>query len=106
MAARTASGAIVRAPAAGMVEYAGALRGWNGVVILDVGGGVHLVLAGLDDLASAAGRSVRAGQTLGAMAQRGVAPPELYMELRKDGEVQDPARLLRSAPLARGGRRE
>ncbi len=102
---RTAPGAIVRAPAAGIVEYAGALKGWDGVVILDVGGGVHLVLAGLDDLASAAGRSVRAGQTLGAMARRGAGPPELYMELRKDGEVQDPARLLRSAPLARAGRR-
>ena len=97
---RTAPGAIVRAPADGMVEYAGGLKGWDGVVILDVGGGLHVVLAGLDNLAAAAGRPVHAGQTLGAMAQRGAAPPELYMELRRDGEPEDPARLLRSAALA------
>ena len=99
---RTAPGAIVRSPAAGMVEYAGPLKGWDGVLILDVGGGLHLVLAGLDNLAATAGRSVGAGQTLGAMARRGSGPPELYMELRRDGELQDPTRLLRSPALERG----
>ena len=102
---RTTPGALVRAPAAGVVEYAGALKGWDGVVILDVGGGVHLVLAGLDTFAATAGRSVHAGQTLGAMAARGSGPPELYMELRKDGEPEDPGRLLRSPALAPGGGR-
>ncbi len=103
---RTSAGAVVRAPAAGLVEYAGALKGWGGVMILDLGGGYHLVLAGLDRMAATTGRPVEAGQAVGAMAERSLGQPELYMELRKEGEPQDPARWLRTAPLAQtAGRR-
>ena len=103
---RTAPGALVRAPAAGVVEYSGALKGWGGVLILNVGGGYHLVLAGLDRMVPAAGRPVAAGQSVGGMADHGQAAPELYMELRKDGAPLNPAPWLRSPPLApAGGRR-
>ena len=97
---RTAAGAAVRAPAGGVVEYSGPLKGWGGVLILNVGGGYHLVLAGLDRIATASGRSVDAGQTIGAMPQGGT--PELYLEVRRDGapQPQDPARWFRSPPLA------
>ena len=100
---RTAPGAPVRAPAAGVVEYSGALKGWGGVLILNVGGGYHLVLAGLDRMMLAAGRQVAAGQTVGGMADHGQAAPELYMELRKDGAPLNPAPWLRSPPLAPAG---
>ncbi len=100
---RTAAGAQVRAPAAGVVEYSGPLKGWGGVLILNVGGGYHLVLAGLDRIETAAGRQVTGGQALGAMAAAGRAAPELYMEVRKDGAAQNPARWLRSATTAGRG---
>jgi murein hydrolase activator len=97
---RTDPGAAVRAPAAAIVEYSGPLKGWGGVLILNVGGGYHLVLAGLDRMATAPGRSVDAGQTIGAMPQGGT--PELYLEVRRDGapQPQDPARWFRSPPHA------
>jgi septal ring factor EnvC (AmiA/AmiB activator) len=96
-------GAQVRAPAAGLVEYAGPLRGWGEVVIMDVGGGYRLVLAGLGRSAAGAGQPVRAGQVVGAMATS--SSPELYLELRKNGTPQDPQRLLRASPLAHGAGR-
>lgn len=88
-------GAYVRAPAAGVVEYAGAVKGWGAVVILGVGGDLHVVLAGIDELATAPGRLVDAGQLLGRLAPRAAAKPELYLEVRKGGAPQDPSRWLR-----------
>ena len=95
---RTALGAPVRAPAGGIVEYSGALKGWGGILILNVGGGYHLVLAGLDKITAQAGRPVTAGQTLGAMGSAPGAAPELYLELRKDGAPTNPDRWFR-API-------
>ena len=99
---RTASGAQVRAPAGGVVEYSGPLKGWGGVLILNVGGGYDLVLAGLDRISATTGRPVRAGQTLGAMAQG--SAPELYLELRRQGSPVDPARWFSPESLASNGR--
>ena len=95
---RTAAGAAVRAPAGGIVEYSGPLKSWGGVLILNVGGGYHLVLAGLDRITTATGRPVQAGQTLGAMASG--AAPELYLELRKQGVPTNPERWFGSQSLA------
>ena len=99
---RTPPGAEVRAPGGGVVEYSGALKGWGGVLIVNVGGGYHLVLAGLDRIGTPVGRTVRAGEAVGAMAAS--ATPELYLEMRRDGAPQDPARWLR-IPLATQARR-
>ena len=80
-----------------MVEYAGPVKGWSQVVVINLGGGWRVVLAGLERTATAQGRSVAPGEPLGLMAkggQGGGASPELYMELRKDGQVTDPARRL------------
>ncbi len=93
---RAAAGAQVRSPAAGVVEYSGALKGWGGVLILNAGGGYHLVLAGLDRVATAAGRQVSVGELIGGMADHAASPPELYLEVRKDGAPLDPARWIRS----------
>ncbi|MEI9964445.1 MAG: peptidoglycan DD-metalloendopeptidase family protein [Caulobacteraceae bacterium] len=68
-------------------------------MILGIGGGYHLVLAGLDRVEGPAGRTVAAGEPLGAMAAEAASPPELYLEVRKDGAPQDPGRWLK----ARGG---
>ena len=99
---RTGAGALVRAPAGGVVEYSGPLKGWGGVLILNVGGGYDLVLAGLDRITAATGRPVRSGQTLGAMSQG--SGPELYLELRRQGAPVDPARWFSPEALAANGR--
>ena len=58
---RTADNAPVVAPAQGVVEYAGPLKGWNVVAILRLGGGYHVVLAGLEQVDRGTGPDDRSG---------------------------------------------
>lgn len=76
-----------RAPASGRVLHAGPLRGWGEVVILDIGPGWRVVVAGLDALEVAEGQTVADGQPLG----RTEADGEIYMELRREEQPVDPA---------------
>ena len=97
---RTGPGAAVRAPAGGVVEYSGALKGWGGVLVLNVGGGYHLVLAGLDRITAQSGRPVRAGQPLGSMAEGAGGSPELYLEMRKELTPTNPGRWFAGQTLS------
>jgi len=97
----TQSAAIVTAPADGSVLYAGPFRSYGQLLILDAGGGYHVVLAGMSRISVSAGQSVIAGEPIGAMGEARVASasasgdanrtPELYVEFRKDGKPVDPA---------------
>jgi septal ring factor EnvC (AmiA/AmiB activator) len=100
---RTAGSANVVAPAQGVVDYAGPLKAWNVVVIMRLGGGYHLVLAGLDAAQVAPGQSVKEGQLVGRMGGSDASPPELYFEIRKNGAPIDPSHWLKApeAPLLR-----
>ncbi len=98
---RTQSGAIVTAPAAGMVLYAGPFRSYGQLLILNPGGGYHIVLAGMDRLNVSLGQTVLAGEPVGVMGEARLASiaasttgsmPELYVEFRKDGKPIDPRR--------------
>jgi septal ring factor EnvC (AmiA/AmiB activator) len=97
---RTADNAAVVAPAQGVVEYAGPLKGWSVVAILRLGGGFHIVLAGLDQVTVGPGQMVGQGQAIGRMGKREQGPPELYLEIRRGGATIDPARWLK-APTAK-----
>lgn len=97
---RTAEGAEVLSPAAARVDYVGPLKGYGLVVILTPSSPYHVVLAGLDEAASGAGRTVAAGEPIGRMAGGGT--PELYLEVRQAGRPVDPARWL--AARASSGR--
>ena len=96
---RPPAGSQVVAPAQALVDYAGPLKGWGLVLILRLGGGYHLVLAGLETALTAPGRTVVAGQPVGRMAGAGAGgpPSELYFELRKNGAPVDPARWLKAS---------
>jgi septal ring factor EnvC (AmiA/AmiB activator) len=94
---RTAGAAQVLAPADARVEYVGPLKGYGLVVILRPSDAYHVVLAGLDQAASGAGRSVAAGEPIGRMANESDAPRELYFEVRRNGEPVDPARWLQAS---------
>lgn len=99
---RAAPSAPVLSPAAGRVEYAGPLKGWGTVVILRLGGGWRVVLAGLEGVGVDVGRQVAAGEPLGRMGpgapppRPGASPtaPELYLEVRNQANPVDPARWL------------
>ena len=98
---QTQSGAIVTAPADGNVLFAGRFRSYGQLLILDAGGGYHIVLAGMGNLSVAQGQNVLAGEPVGAMGERRVASavalgdpseqPELFIEFRKDKKPVDPA---------------
>lgn len=98
---RTQSGAIVTAPSDATVLYAGPFRSYGQLLILDAGGGYHVVLAGLGRISVSQGQPVLAGEPVGAMAETRVASasavgsvnaqPELYIEFRKDQKPVDPA---------------
>jgi murein hydrolase activator len=107
----TRSGAQVVAPAAGRVEYAGEFRSYGQLLILDVGGGYHVLLAGLGTLAAETGQMVRAGEPLGTMGKEPARStligdlledhrPILYVEFRQNGGAIDPS------PWWIGARRE
>jgi len=97
----TQSGAIVTAPADGSVLYAGPFRSYGQLLILNAGGGYHIVLAGMGRINVSLGQSVLAGEPVGAMGEARLASavsfgsentaPQLYIELRKDGKPVDPA---------------
>jgi septal ring factor EnvC (AmiA/AmiB activator) len=95
----TRAGAQVTAPADGWVVYAGAFRSYGQLLILNVGGGYHVLLAGMDRISVDLGQFVLAGEPVAAMGTgshiaailaTGSSQPVLYIEFRKDGAPVDP----------------
>jgi septal ring factor EnvC (AmiA/AmiB activator) len=101
---RAGANTQVVAPAQGVVEYAGPLKDWGLVLILRLGGGYHLVLAGLETALTAPGRTVAAGQPVGRMGDSGQTGSDLYFEIRKNSSPVDPARWLKAPSDQAGGR--
>ena len=95
----TRPGAQVTAPSDGWVVYAGPFRSYGQLLILNVGGGYHLLLAGMDRISVDLGQFVLTGEPVGVMGNgsqiaavlaTGSSQPVLYIELRKDGVPVDP----------------
>jgi septal ring factor EnvC (AmiA/AmiB activator) len=81
----------VQAVAAGEVAFAGWLRGYGQVVIVDHAGGYHTTCAHLAGLQVEAGQRVAAGQRLGTVGDTGSGRGTvLYFEIRQDGVPQNP----------------
>ena len=100
--------ALVAAPCAGRVDFAGPFRSFGTMVILDCGRDWRFVLAGLGRVDVTPGASVRAGEAVGRMpdAEGGPGKATLYVQLRHGGVTVDPVRFLRgSAPRPAGGER-
>jgi septal ring factor EnvC (AmiA/AmiB activator) len=96
----TRPAASVTAPADGWVVYSGPFRTYGQLLILNAGGGYHLVLAGMDRITVDLGQFVLAGEPVGVMGHApppasavttGSSQPVLYVEFRKDGSSVDPA---------------
>jgi septal ring factor EnvC (AmiA/AmiB activator) len=100
MMVSTQPGALVTAPADGWVVYAGPFRSYGDLLILNVGDGYHVVLAGMDQMDVAQGQFVVAGEPVAEMGRTRLAgaaalalvskQPTLYIEFRKNGKPVDP----------------
>ena len=102
LAVATRARAQVTAPADGKVEFAGPFRSYGQLLILDAGEGYLVLLAGMNEISTDIGQSVRAGEPIGIMGngpssvtllgdQVQEARPVLYVEFRRNGEAVDSA---------------
>jgi septal ring factor EnvC (AmiA/AmiB activator) len=93
-------GAQITAPCDGWVVYAGPFRSYGQLLILNAGGGYHVLLAGMERISVDLGQFVLTGEpvaVMGGPAQvsaavtTGSKQPVLYVEFRKDGTPIDPS---------------
>ncbi|MBZ9937427.1 peptidoglycan DD-metalloendopeptidase family protein [Mesorhizobium sp. BR1-1-16] len=97
----TRASAGVSSPSDGWVVYAGPFRSYGQLLIINAGGGYHVLLAGMERINVELGQFVLAGEPVGVMGTRqlasmgaegiGAQQPLLYVEFRKDGTSIDPA---------------
>jgi len=96
----THAGAQITSPCDGWVVYAGAFRSYGQLLILNAGGGYHVLLAGMERISVDLGQFVLAGEpvaVMGSGSQVSAAAatrskqPVLYVEFRKDGTPIDPS---------------
>jgi septal ring factor EnvC (AmiA/AmiB activator) len=93
------AGAQVTAPCDGWVVYAGPFRSYGQLLILNAGGGYHVLLAGMERISVDLGQFVLTGEPVAIMGggpqsaaavATGSSQPVLYIEFRKDGAPVDP----------------
>jgi septal ring factor EnvC (AmiA/AmiB activator) len=84
--------AFVVSPCSGRVAFAAPFRSYGQLIILECGGGMDIVLAGLGHIDTTPGRPVRAGEPIGHMPGSGKA--RLYVELRSQGQPVNPSPFL------------
>jgi septal ring factor EnvC (AmiA/AmiB activator) len=94
------SGAQVTSPCDGWVVYAGPFRSYGQLLILNAGGGYHVLLAGMERISVDLGQFVLTGEPVAVMGggpqsaaavATGSSQPILYIEFRKDGSPVDPS---------------
>jgi septal ring factor EnvC (AmiA/AmiB activator) len=92
--------AEITAPCDGWVVYAGPFRSYGQLLILNAGGGYHVLLAGMDRISVDLGQFVLTGEPVAMMGDAsqtaaavttGPKQPVLYVEFRKDGTPIDPS---------------
>ncbi len=88
---KAARGAQVTVPFDGQILYSGLFRNLGRLLILSVGNGYHIIIAGLERSYVVSDQLVLAGEPVGELADRTRPAPELYLEFQKDGRSIDPA---------------
>jgi septal ring factor EnvC (AmiA/AmiB activator) len=95
----TRPGAQVTTPCDGWVVYSGPFRSYGQLLILNAGGGYHVLIAGMERISVNIGQFVLTGEpvaTMGSTSQvasilaANASQPVLYIEFRKDGTPIDP----------------
>lgn len=117
----TRTEAQIVAPFDGRISYAGPFRHYGQLLIISVGEGYHVLLAGMSNIDCVVGQNILAGEPVGMMGAASArddlavqgnsarrdgtsdSGPALYIEFRKDGDPIDPRPwLLMSDEKARG----
>jgi septal ring factor EnvC (AmiA/AmiB activator) len=88
-------GAQAVAPGDSEVIFAGLYQKFGHVLLLEISGGYHLLLAGLDRIDAKSGDLVLAGEPVGVLPAGTNA--RLYLELRRNGVRIDPAPWMSAA---------
>jgi septal ring factor EnvC (AmiA/AmiB activator) len=95
----TRPGAQVTTPCDGWVVYAGPFRSYGQLLILNAGGGYHVLIAGMERISVNIGQFVLTGEPVATMGTKSqvasilatnASQPVLYIEFRKDGTPIDP----------------
>jgi septal ring factor EnvC (AmiA/AmiB activator) len=95
----TRPAAQVTTPCDGWVVYAGPFRSYGQLLILNAGGGYHVLIAGMERISVNIGQFVLTGEPVATMGTRSqvasilatnASQPVLYIEFRKDGTPIDP----------------
>ena len=95
----TRTGAQVTTPCDGWVVYAGPFRSYGQLLILNAGGGYHVLIAGMELISVNIGQFVLTGEPVATMGTKSqvasilaanASQPVLYIEFRKDGTPIDP----------------
>ena len=95
----TRPGAQVTTPCDGWVVYAGPFRSYGQLLILNAGGGYHVLIAGMERISVNIGQFVLTGEPVATMGTTSrvasilaanASQPVLYIEFRKDGTPIDP----------------
>lgn len=92
VAIRTRPGALVVAPAAGRVAFAGPYRGYGTIVIVEHSNGWTSLVTGLAKARVAVGQMVVGGSPLG---QSPDTDPRIGLEIRRNGKSIDPLTQMR-----------
>ncbi len=99
IAIATRPAAQITSPSDGWVVFAGPFRSYGQLLIINGGGGYHVLLAGLSQIDVSLGQFVIKGEPVGIMGERAKtsqpesgqdANPVLYVELRKKGQPINP----------------
>lgn len=96
------TGTPIRAMAPGRVVFAGTMRGYGRVIIIDHGRGLRTVYAHLSELGVGAGEELRGRPVIGLSGSTGrSSAPHLHFEIQRRGDPQDPIPLLGRVPRPR-----
>lgn len=96
---KTAPGASIVMPVDGEIVFSSPFQNYGRLLIIEVGEGYHLVLAGLERLFVDVGERLARGETVGVMglsrevtfaADSDSSLPQLYLEFRRRGEAVAP----------------
>lgn len=96
-------GTPVRAMAPGRVVFAGTMRGYGLVVVMDHGRGVRTVYAHLSEARVRSGDEVRDRAVIALSGSSGRSSgPHLHFEIQRRGGAEDPVPLLGGEPRPGG----
>ena len=95
---QTRQEARITSPSDGWVVYSGPFRSYGQLLIINAGGGYHILLAGMSRIDVSLGQFVLAGEPIAVMGKSATSSssgkersrPVLYVEFRKDGRPIDP----------------